>query len=162
MRYPLHVPGLEGDSVQVETATWTGAARVLVNGRPAPSGPGKREYRLLCPDGTVAVVQIRGAGLDLAPRVTVDGVAQAVAPPLAWYEWILVILPMSLVFLGGGLGGLCGGIAFTINLSLLRGTLPPLGRYGAALGVTLAAYVLFFAAALALQPYLHSRPPGHP
>ncbi len=60
---------------------------------------------------------------------------------------------MTLVFLGGALGGLCGGVALTFDLSLLRGTLPPRGRYGAALGVTLAAYALYAAAVLALRPY---------
>ncbi len=160
MPYPLQVPGLEGRSVQVETATWTGAARVLLDGRPAPPGAGKREYRLTRPDGTVAVVRLTGAGLDLTPRVTVDGVAQTVAPPLHWYEWGLIILPMTLVLTGGGLGGLCGGVALTINLSLLRGPLPAWGRYARALGVTLAAYALYAAAILALQPFMHPRPPA--
>jgi hypothetical protein len=67
---------------------------------------------------------------------------------------VLITLPSTLVFAGGGLGGLCGGGAVTVNLSLLRGPLPAWGQYLGALAVTVVAYALFAVAALAIRPYL--------
>jgi hypothetical protein len=162
MRYPLIVSGMEGHLVEVQTSTWIGGAKVLIDGRAAPPGAKKQEYRLIRQDGTVATVQLRGAGIDLLPRATVDGVPQTLAPPFQWYEWVLIILPITLVFAGGGLGGLCGGVAVTVNLSLLRGTLPAWGRYLGALAVTAIAYALFAAAMLVIRPYLPHYGPAVP
>lgn len=40
------------------------------------------------------------------------------------YEWVLSALPLILMFVGGAIGGLIGGIGFSINVLIFRLKLP--------------------------------------
>ena len=160
MRYSLIVPGLERDQAEVETAGLVSPTKVLLNGSPAPPGQKRGEFRLPRPDGTTATVQLLSGFLDHVPRVMVDGVPQTLAPPLNLGEKTLTLLPIILVFSGGMIGGICGGIAVTANMAIFRSAWPPSARYAAASGIFLAALVLDVALVRVVWPYLH--PAGSP
>ncbi len=154
MRYPLIVSGMEGRRVEVETAKMTAPAAVLVDGLPAPKGHKKAEFLVYRRDGTVAVVQLTTQWLDSVPNVTVDGVPQTLAPPLTGGEKALIFTPLLFVFGGGLIGGLCGGVAMTLNMAILRKDWPAGTRYAAASGVLLAALAMDVLLLWLLLPYL--------
>lgn len=146
MRYPLHVPGLEGRRVEVETARARQGARALLDGAPVPTGAKKGEFLVPRPDGSSALVQLRSLILDPIPIVIVYGgppplesaswsprpnvsgltgvgVPQTLAEPFAWYEWVRVGLPRA-------------------------------ARLAAAFGVSALAFALFIPAALWARAHL--------
>ena len=178
MRYPLRVPGLEERRVEVETAGAMRGARVLLDGVPVPAGAKKSEFLVPRPDGSSVLVQLRSMILDPVPKVIVyggppppesasswpprpnvpdatgTGVPQTLAEPFAWYEWVLVGLPMTLIFAGGAIGGALGGVAATLNGVILRSALPRAARLAAAFGVSALAFALFIPAALWARSHL--------
>jgi hypothetical protein len=48
---------------------------------------------------------------------------------LAWYEYVWICLPITLVYAGGLIGGLCGGAACAINRTVFKQTKNPILRY---------------------------------
>lgn len=66
---------------------------------------------------------------------------------LAWWEIVLSVLPLGLIPVGGLIGGLFGGVATAINVGLARRRLAAGLEVAAMLGVTVAAYVLYFVVA---------------
>lgn len=83
MRFPVSVPGLEGQRVEVVTSQLTGSLKVMVNGNPVLSGKKRGEFLIRCPDGRQAVLQITPKfALDGAIRITVNGVPQVLGIPL--------------------------------------------------------------------------------
>lgn len=154
MRYQILVPGMEGHRVEVETAKMTKPSAVLVDGLPAPKGQNKAEFLIYRRNGTMSVVQLGTQWLDSVPKVTVDGVPQTLAPPLSGGEKALVFTPLLLVIGGGLIGGLCGGLAMTANMAIVRKDWPAGTRYAAASGVILAALALDALLLWLLLPYL--------
>jgi len=62
---------------------------------------------------------------------------------LKWYEQIWAGLPMLLLFIGGGVGGLCGGIAFTFNVKIFKSRLAKPAKYMLAVLITLGAFFFY-------------------
>ena len=58
-------------------------------------------------------------GLD-APQLVVDGKTIPFVEPLKGYQLLWSVWPLLLVFVGGALGGMLGGVAAAINIKLLR------------------------------------------
>lgn len=69
---------------------------------------------------------------------------------LAWWQLVLSLLPVGLIPLGGLIGGLFGGAAVAINVWLARRQLGAALQVMAMLGVSIAAYVLWFVVARAI------------
>ena len=154
MRYPVNVPGMEG-RVEIETSSLTAGSRLLVDGRPASKGPGKGDYVVARPGGRQSVVQLAGQRLDMIPKVTVDGVPQEIAPPLKPAEWVVAAAPIFLMFVGGGIGGVCAAMGVISNLTLFRSGLPLWAKYLSAIGVTLACVAVYVVIASALYRHWH-------
>lgn len=67
---------------------------------------------------------------------------------LQWWETLLVIAPLSLIVVGGLIGGLCGALAATANNYIARSGLAPAVRALVMIGLLIGAYVLYFVIAL--------------
>ena len=63
---------------------------------------------------------------------------------MPWWETLLVVAPLSLIFIGGLIGGVIGGSAAVINMQVARREVPPLTKALVMLGVVFAGYVAFF------------------
>ena len=50
---------------------------------------------------------------------------------------------MLLLFIGGGVGGLCGGIAFTFNVKIFKSRLAKPAKYMLAVLITLGAFFFY-------------------
>ena len=157
MRYPLTVPGMEGHNIQVTTATLLKPPQVLIDDFPAPEGSKKGEFLIYRPDGTTATLLLTGHPLDIVPQVRVNGRRLELTEPLEWHEWLLIGLPLVLLFLGV-VGGVLGGIAAVVNVYLVRSSQPAVVRSLSALGMAFLA----FAVVLPIAVIEHRRAPAPP
>jgi len=76
---------------------------------------------------------------------------------LAWYEWVLVLLPIVLVipgFTGGWLGGAAFGAGFALNLRIMRSDDSLSRRAAETAGVTLGLIAIYLAVVYVLSTFL--------
>lgn len=130
MNYPVQIEGCEGQVLQVQPSAFGRDPKLFVNGRPAPSGPGRRQMLLHRNDGKtmLATWKPRFLGLDV-PQLVVDGRLINVIDPLKWYEWMWSGLPILLIFYGGMLGAIFGFFGFAMNMKIFRSDLNGLTKY---------------------------------
>ncbi len=63
---------------------------------------------------------------------------------LAWWQLVLVFLPLGLVILGGLIGGVIGAIALISNLAIARRPLSTGVKAAAMIGIVFVAYLVLF------------------
>lgn len=78
------------------------------------------------------------------------------APELKWHERLWVGLPFGLVFLGGAVGGACGGAATLCNLRLMRGDRSAFQKYLLTGLISLAAIMVYVALATLFLSFARS------
>jgi hypothetical protein len=122
MQYPVKVEGFEGHTLAVTSDELISNPKLLIDGQPAPSGQKRGEFILHRKDGSKGIAQLSSAymGFDSVPRLTIDGQAIQIMPPLDRFEWVWSGIPLILVFFGGLLGTLCGILAFAFNVRIFR------------------------------------------
>lgn len=119
--YLLQIQGFEGRELLLKESGFFSGPQLLVDGEPAQRGKKRGQVVLYTNNGRDVVVELRSTNfLDPLPQVRINGQPIPVAPSLKWYHWIWVGLPVVLVFVGGALGGLCGGTAAFINGRVFR------------------------------------------
>ena len=69
---------------------------------------------------------------------------------LQWYEHACCGLPLVLVVVGGALGGACGGLGYGLSTYVFKKALPAPAKYALSFLISVAAFGLYFGAALAL------------
>lgn len=69
---------------------------------------------------------------------------------MQWWEIVLVVLPLSLIVIGGLIGGVFGALAAIGNTYIARSQMSVAVRAGLMVGVLIAAYVLWFIVALVI------------
>ncbi len=62
---------------------------------------------------------------------------------LTWYEHVWLGLPILLVFVGGLIGGACGGAAWAVNQAVFQKTKHPILRYVWTGLISAAAFVAY-------------------
>lgn len=77
-----------------------------------------------------------------------DGSAAVPAKPMSVGEQVFIALPLALIFVGGLLGGLCGGIASYCNARIFKSGLGQPTKFLIASAITVAAALLWFVAAM--------------
>lgn len=139
MKYPVTIPGMEGHKVEISTSFWTGN-RLLVDDVKAPRGNRRNEMLLTKSDGSTATATWKPQiiGLDV-PQLSVDGQMIKAVEPLTWYQVLWSILPVSLVFVGGALGALCGILGFYFNGLVFRSKMNTVLKYIVTAGITFLA-----------------------
>ncbi|HEY3798616.1 MAG TPA: hypothetical protein VGL58_09700 [Caulobacteraceae bacterium] len=138
---PIDYPCFEGRGLALKpVGLWRGAA-IVCDGQPLPRK--LRTFTAKNNAGADVVFKLTGIFVDPIPQVQAPDRTIQLAKPFAWYDYVVIVLPLALIGLGGALGGLCGGMAAYTNAQLLRSNLTPPIRYLAALGVMLAAGVVW-------------------
>ena len=150
MKFPLSVPGMDGHIIEVTTASLGRPPQLLIDSLPAPTGPHKGEWLIYRPDGTLATVTLTGQPFDIVPKVSVNGQDIALAPPLQPHEWVLICLPLVLLFLSL-IGAVFGALAAIINVFLVRSSAPDHVRSLSALGVAFLAFAIVLPATLVMR-----------
>jgi hypothetical protein len=147
MEYPLSYPGLEGLNLTVKQAGFSGA-KLLQNGIPLKKQGGC--YTVQNNAGAPVSIKLKSSAFDLVPKVVIGNDTIEVAPKLRWYGQLWAGLPLLLVFIGGLLGGLIGGIAVIKNQKILRSERSAPTRYALAGLISAGAFVVWFVAAAAI------------
>jgi hypothetical protein len=142
--YQLSLPGFEGRRIEVRASGFFTGYKLLLDGSPAPKGPRRGQMLLRRNDGTeiLAAWKPMGLGLDV-PQLQIEGTTISLVSPLRWYEWIWAGFPFVLLFIGGALGGLLGGVALAVNAKLFRSEFSTPTKYLFS-GVVSAAAILTF------------------
>ena len=134
MKYPVEIPGFEGQTVDVQSGGLFSSAKLFVNGRQIGKGPKRREMRLTDSYGSKVI---------------------RVVEPLKWYEWIWNALPVTLVFIGGALGGALGFLAVAVNISVFRSQQDGILKYSITAVVSFLAVVLYLILGIVIRSLLH-------
>lgn len=74
---------------------------------------------------------------------------------LAWWELVLVFLPLGLVIIGGLIGGVIGAIGLLSNLAIARRPMSSGVKATAMIGVVIMAYLVLFIIAGLLYAATH-------
>jgi len=128
-------------------------AAILCDGRPATRSG--RAFTVNDNQGAPVAFQLKGSIFDPIPAVQAGDRLIRFAPPLTWYEYVWIALPLALVVLGGALGGACGAAAAVINARLLRSSQPMWVRYGQGVLVILGATLVWVVLALLITMAFH-------
>ena len=162
MELKITHPKLEKQHVVVKTAgvlSITGKPQVFLNGNPVTGKRKSRRFIYTVTDDSGAEVDISiGVFLfDPFPRVTVGEDRIQLAPPLRWYEYVWIALPIVLVAVGGAIGGAIGAIATIANGRIFRLAQGNLAKYGFTGLVTAAAALIYLGLAIAIVVHSLSR-----
>ena len=69
---------------------------------------------------------------------------------LQWYEQACCGLPLILLFVGGALGGACGGLGYGISTAVFKKAMPTPVKYVLSVLISAAAFGRYLGAAIAL------------
>lgn len=95
------------------------------------------------------ILAVRGAKfrLALSGRYVDNGEKFKVSKNLPVWFWILGVIDLMLIFLGGAIGGALGFLAAGLSAVISRNSLPAVVRILFCLLLTIAAYAIWFALA---------------
>lgn len=147
----VQLPGFEGRTIEVKSKNALGGFVVTVDGQPAPAATRKNYFLLNRNDGQTIEVGVKTSYPDPAPILIVDDQEIRTARALTPLEWGWAGFPILLLFVGGALGGMLGGIAAVTNINLLRSDKPAPLRFVLAAMVSLTAIMIWLIIGAILQ-----------
>lgn len=128
----------------VKTGGLFSSPQLFLNGEQLKA---KKGVYLVCNDnGLELPVKIQHNYLDPIPKLKIGDKIVMIAPPLKWYESLCISIPLVLIFLGGLIGGLCGGFGAYWNGCIFRSKRSLFAKIALSSLVTLGAitaYVIF-------------------
>jgi hypothetical protein len=130
----------------MDISFWTGKQIIYKDNAPVERSTEKGKPFLI-PDnnGDIFKAYPKSAYPDIIPVLEINNLKYNIVEKLKWYQAVLAIMPFSIVFIGGGaLGGAIGAIGYVFNIKLLRNEDSPAIKYSKAIGVTVAAFVVYF------------------
>ena len=69
---------------------------------------------------------------------------------LQWYEHAWCGLPLLLLFIGGALGGACGGAGYALSAAVFKKAMPTPAKYVLSLLISMTAFGIYLGVAIAL------------
>lgn len=158
MDIPIQHAAFAGRGLAVRAAGLLKGPRLLIDGGEVR---GRRfQFSLRDNSGSDRTIRLRTNWVDPVPRVEIDGQTIQLARPFAWYEYVWIGLPIVLLFAGGALGGLFGGLAMYSSGHVFRSKRRGFAEYGLTGLISLAAVLVFLAVATALRVPLRVRSGG--
>jgi hypothetical protein len=142
MVIPIRLPGMEGQNLALRAAGVFTGAKLMLNGQPVVKQNGS--FQLRSNSGSTMAVKLKGRLFDPIPNLIVGGQTIQLAPALAWYQYVWLSIPLLLVFGGGALGGLCGGVAAAMSTRIFRSDLTEGMKYAVTGLMSLAAFITYF------------------
>jgi len=152
MDYPFEHPDFQGRSLVLRIGR--GPTQLVVDGAEIRGAKGK--FSVHDNQGQPRTLKLTTRLLDPIPVVVVDGTKIDLVPPLAWYEYAWMGLPILLVFTGGALGGLFGAAAGYYNTRVFRSDRGTGAKYTVSGLVSLGAVACWLASVTVLQLWIAS------
>jgi hypothetical protein len=133
---------MEGQNLALRAAgTFTGA-KLMLNGQEVAKQNGF--FNLRSNAGSTLAVKLKGRILDPIPNLEVGGQIIQLAPSLQWYQYAWMGIPIVLVFGGGAIGGLCGGLAAALSSRIFRSDRTEGMKYALTGLISLGAFFTYF------------------
>lgn len=155
MEYPIQLPGHADLKLTLRTAGAFSASKVLQDGIPLAKTKGS-SYTVSLPDGEALSFRIK-LGFDLySPKIEFGGTVIEVVPALPATLVVWAYLPLVLIFLGGAVGGLCGGAATYGMLATFHSRLPWVAKAILGLALPVVAFFIYLLAAGSIALLTHS------
>jgi hypothetical protein len=108
MKYTFEIDNRPGTLIELEKKALSSKYKVYINGIEAQMlNKKQRIYNLKFNDGTSDAIKINPKFLGLNVEGVIDNKKIQITPPLAWYEYILCLLP-AILLSGGALGAVIG------------------------------------------------------
>lgn len=148
MHYKFQLPGFPDSNFEIETSVWTGKLKLLMDNNPIEQSNEKgKPFLIPSSVGIISKAYPKQPLNDFAPTLEIDGEKYLIVEPLKWYQTFIGILPLVLLFMGGGLGALIGLLSTLTIFNIFRkmGNAP--AKYLKVAGVILCAFLLYFAIA---------------
>jgi hypothetical protein len=149
MRIEVKHPAFKSQRLSVETSSLLAGPKLLLNGAIVKRQKGR--YPVVSDSGAQMLIQMRYNLIDPVPAFTIGEDALKLVEPFRWYEYVWSGLPILLVYAGGALGGLVGGVATMANGRIFRSERRSIAKYGLAGLTTVSAVGVFFALAIAIR-----------
>lgn len=148
MKHTFTLPEFPNSTFEMETSIWTGKPTLAMDGE-LISRSGEKGRPFLIPTDSEEHVKAypKPSYLDMVPALEIDGIRHNIVDKLKWYEYVLCLVPLLLVFIGGGLGGAIGGVGAVSNLQIMRTDGSNATKYLKVIAVSMAAYLVYFVAA---------------
>lgn len=155
MKHKFTIPNLPDSNFEIEVSFWTGKQTLYKDNEPVQQSTEKGKPFLI-PDNNGGIVKAypKASFPEIVPALEIDNIKYNVIEKLPWHQSALSLLPMLLVFTGGGIGGGIGAVASLYNMQLLRDNRPGIGKYLKVIGVTCAAAALYFALAIVIKKWI--------
>jgi len=145
MDYPITLPGHSDLNLSLRLGGFLTGTKILKDGVPLKKTKGVVMVPLA--DGSALELKMK-LGFDMStPKILFAGQEIKVMPPLPAFWVVWAYLPLTLIFIGGAIGGLCGGAAAAGTLSALRSDLPRWARVVIALLAPPLAFLAYGTAA---------------
>lgn len=141
MDIPVRLPGLEGQNVALRAAGAFSEAKLMLNGQLLAKQNGF--FQLRSNTGSTLAVKLKGRLLDPIPNLLVGGQTIQLVPALTWYQYAWLSVPIVLMFIGGAIGGLCGGVAAFSSGRVFRSDLSDGMKYGLTGLISASAFVAY-------------------
>ncbi|MFT7623921.1 MAG: hypothetical protein ACI9WU_003107 [Myxococcota bacterium] len=148
METTISDPALAG-TVTLKMSTW-GAPKLLQDGTRVPKGPKMGTFALKGTNGEEIVARLKPNLRRTVPGIELDGRLIEQGQPIPLWLVVLAMLPVGLAGVGGALGGLCGGAAAGLNLTVARNKKPTPIKAAIMLASTATATAVWLAAAKAI------------
>ena len=151
MKHSFTLPYFPHSNFEIETSLWTGKSKIWKDGElfERSSDQGK-PFLIPSESGEVFKIYPKSSFPDLIPDLEVNGIKHAIVERLAWYQYAVALLPMILIFIGGGLGGGIGAVSSIYNLQTFRTADSNVIKYVKVIAVSVLAYIVYLVAAYLL------------
>lgn len=153
-KYAILIPGFEDHQIVLKSASFS-RAKLFFDGEVIKREKGVKTVPLTSMGGLIAKIEMRPSVLDPLPQMWVDGEKLIIAPPIKWYQWVWISVPLiALIVLGTFVGAIFGIPAMLLNIQVFRSRLSVVLQYGVSLLLTLVAVVLYMVTATYLASLL--------
>ena len=151
MRFKLEHPALESEDVVLNVSGLFGNPELLHNNRPLlEKAAGTNIYTIKKESGAVTIA-LEPKKFDPFPQLEIEGEKYPIGRKLNPFDYLMVGLPMLLIFVGGAIGGILGFLASSVNARIMRMPKSALERYGFCLASLLCAVVTWYILAFGLN-----------
>src|SRR5690606_24134343 len=133
---------------EIEISIWTGKSKIWKDGELFERSSDKgKPFIIISESGELYRIYPKSSFPDLVPSLEINGIKHNIVEKLPWYQYALALLPMILIFIGGGLGGAIGAVSTIYNLQIFRTTDSDIIKYLKVIAVSILAYIAYLVAA---------------
>lgn len=144
---------MEGQKLAVRLAGTFAGPQLVLNGQTVNKQSG--QFFLRSNAGSTLAIKFKARFLDPIPNLLVGGQTIEVTPPLKWYQYAWMAIPIILVFSGGLIGGLCGGLAAGISSRVFRSDSSEGMKFALTGLISAGAFIAYFIVAATVMTAIH-------